>query len=127
MKVVIGSTTLGLGTRAQPARLVGSVGGGTIEVSPLIDSSAPDIFDRKNRTVRDVVEVDYSYASAALAETAVATLRKAALAASGNLVYGEGASAVTVGPAKVETVELLQLVGSGLTMRYTIIATETYS
>jgi len=128
MKIALGTTILGAGTQGgEPSRFISSVGKGEIEVSPKIDSDSPDIFDRKNRVVQDVVEVDYEFASFAAANAGVPSLRKQALSASGNLVYGTTPGEVTIGPAKVEQAEMVELIGCGLTMRYTIIATESYS
>ena len=128
MKIAIGTTVLGSGSQAgEPGRIVGSVAKGEIEVSPKIDADSPDIFDRKNRVIQDVVEVDYSFTDFATAQAAIPTQRQDALKASGNLIYGTDPAAVTVGPAKVEQVEVVEFVGAGFTMRYTIIATESYS
>ena len=128
MKIKIGTTVLGSGSQSrEPGRIVASIAKGEIEVSPCIDATAPAIFDRKNRVIQDVVEIDYSYADFATANAAIPTLRKAALGATGDLVYGTDTAAVTIGPAKVEQVELIEFIGCGLTMRYTIIATEVYT
>lgn len=128
MKIAIGTTVLGGGSQAgEPGRIVGSVSKGEIEVSPKIDSDSPDLFDRKNRVIRDIVEVDYSFADFDTANAAIPAQRKEALAATGNLIYGTSPDEVTVGPARVEQVELLEFIGAGFTMRYTIVATETYS
>lgn len=127
MKITIGTTVLGSGSPSQPGRIVGSVGKGNVDVSPCIEATVPDLFDRKNRAVQDIVEVDYSYADFASAQTAIATRRRAAFAATGSLVYGTAPADVTIGPALVEQVELLEFIGAGFTLRYTIIATETYS
>jgi len=128
MKIAIGTTVLGSGSQAgEPGRIVGSVAKGEIEVSPKIDADRPDIFDRKNRVIQDVVEVDYSFTDFATAQAAIPVQRKEALAASGDLIYGTTPADVTVGPAKVEQVELIDFIGAGYTMRYTIIATEVYS
>lgn len=126
MKITIGTTILGMGSQAgEPGRLVNSVGKAEIEISPKIDADSPDVFDRKNRFIQDVVEVDYSLVDFAAAQAAIPAQRKAALNAGGDLVYGTAPAAVTVGPAKVEQVELIEFIGAGFTMRYTIIATES--
>ena len=128
MKIAIGTTVLGSGSQAgEPGRIVGSVAKGEIEVSPCIDADSPDIFDRKNRVITDTVEVDYSFVDYATAQAAIPTQRQAALAATGSLIYGTTPADVTVGPAKVEQVEVVEFIGAGFTMRYTIIATESYS
>ncbi len=128
MKITIGTVVLGMGSQAgEPGRIVASVAKGEIEISPKIDAASPDIFDRKNRVIKDVVEVDYSFADFATAQAAIPTQRKAALEAAGNLIYGTAPASVTVGPAKVEQVELIEFIGAGFTMRYTIIATEAYT
>jgi len=127
MQIAIGSTVLGSGTRAEPVRIISSVGAGNIEVTPLIDAASPALYDRGNRVFRDVIEVDYTYADYAAALLGIPARRKAALAATGNLIYGTGESSVTVGPALVEQAELVEFIGSGITMRYTIVATESYS
>jgi len=128
MKIAIGTTILAMGTHAgEPGRIVASVAKGEIEVSPRIDADSPDLFDRKNRVINDVVEVDYEFDDFDTANAAIPAQRKEALSAYGNLVYGTTPAEVTVGPAKVEQVELIEFIGSGFTIRYTIIATESYS
>lgn len=125
MKVAIGTTVLALGTASgQPARLIGATGSKEVEASPLIRAGSPFLAERGNRSYHDIVEADYTYATPLLAQAAVLALRKAALSASGSLVYGDGAGSTTVGPAECRSAELVDWIGCGLTMRYEIIAVE---
>jgi len=124
MRVAIGDTVLATGAAAgQPARLVEAAGERSAQVSEAIAAPAPALYDRANLRYEDTIEADYAYASAALAQAALLTLRSAALAATGNLVYGSGESAVTIGPALCTAARLIEWTGSGLTLRYTILAT----
>lgn len=125
MKVTIGTTVLAAGTAGgQPARLVGGSGTKSVQVSPRIRATKPGLFGRGNRSYVDIVEADYTYASAALAQAAFLALRTAALSATGTLVYGDGTDASTVGPAEVRSAAVVDWTGCGLTMRYEIIAVE---
>lgn len=125
MKVAIGTTVLALGTASgQPARLVGATGSKLVESAPVIRAGTPFMAGRGNRSYHDIVEADYTYATPQLAQAAVLALRTAALSASGSLVYGEGATLTTVGPAECRSAELVDWIGCGLTMRYEIIAVE---
>lgn len=125
MKVTIGTTVLAAGTAGgEPARLVGGSGTKAVQVSPRVRATKPGLFSRGNRSYIDVVEADYTYATFALAQAAFLSLRTAALAATGSLIYGDGAGAVTVGPAEVRSAEVVDWTGCGLTMRYEIICVE---
>lgn len=125
MKVTIGTTVLAAGTAGgQPARLVGGSGTKAVQVSPRVRATKPGLFSRGNRSYVDIVEADYTYATFALAQAAFLSMRTAALAATGSLVYGDGEGAVTVGPAEVRSAEVVDWTGCGLTMRYEIICVE---
>lgn len=125
MKVTIGTTVLAAGTAGgEPARLVGGSGTKAVQVSPRVRATKPGLFSRGNRSYVDIVEADYTYATFALAQAAFLSMRTAALAATGTLIYGDGEGATTVGPAEVRSAEVVDWTGSGLTMRYEIIAVE---
>lgn len=125
MKVTIGTTVLAAGTAGgEPARLVGGSGTKAVQVSPRVRATKPGLFSRGNRSYVDIVEADYTYATFALAQAAFLSMRTAALAATGSLVYGDGEGAVTVGPAEVRSAEVVDWTGCGLTMRYEIICVE---
>ena len=128
MKINIGTTVLGAGSQAgEPGRIIASLAKAEIEISPKIDSDSPDIFDRRNRTFTDTVEVDYSFGDFATAQAAIPVQMKSALNATGSLVYGTIPNATAIGAAKVQQAELLEFIGCGFTIRYTIIATELNS
>ncbi len=125
MKVTIGTTVLAAGTAGgQPAKIVGGSGTKAVQVSPRVRATKPGLFNRGNRSYVDIVEADYNFATFALAQVAIRTLRRDALAASGTLVYGDGADADTVGPAEVRNVEIVEWTGGGMTMRYEIVCVE---
>ncbi|HOR69061.1 MAG TPA: hypothetical protein PLY53_15735 [Planctomycetota bacterium] len=125
MKIAIGTTVIASGTASgQPARIVGAAGHAAVEIVPRIGAEAAGVFGRGNRHYVDVVEADYTYAAPDLAQAAIHALRAAALAASGTLVYGDGAGATTVGPARCRAAELAEWIGCGITMRYEIVAQE---
>ena len=125
MRVTLGTTVIAAGTAGgQPARLTGGTGSKSVQVSPRIRAKSPGLFTRGNRTYTYSVEATYEYADANAAQAAVITLQRDAFDASGNLVFGEGASAVTVGPAEVRAADLVDWVGAGVIMRYEIIAIE---
>lgn len=125
MKIKIGSTTLASGTTSnQPARLVSGRGARMHKAVPLIGAAAPHLRDLANITYTDVIEADYSYSTPELAQTAILTLREAALTATGTLVYGDGATATTIGPALCTAADLIDWTGCGFTLRYEILATK---
>lgn len=125
MKVTIGTTVIAAGTAGgQPAKLVGGSGSKAVQVAPRARADKPGLFSRGNRSYVDIVEADYSYATFALAQAAIRTLRRDALAASGTLVYGDGAGADTVGPAEVRNADIVEWTGVGMTMRYEIVCVE---
>ena len=125
MKVAIGTVVLATGTASgQPARLTGGRGSRGYKATPLIGAASPNLRDLGNISYTDTIEADYSYSTAALAQAAILSLRKAALQATGNLIYGDGAGAVTIGPALCISADLVEWTGVGFTLRYEIIATE---
>ncbi len=128
MKVTIGTTVLASGTASgQPARLVGGRGSRLSKAVALIGAVSPRLRDLGNVSYSDAIEADYSYATAALAQAAILSLRKAALQATVNLIYGDGAGAVTIGPALCTAADLVEWTGCGFTLRYEILATEAAS
>ena len=125
MKVAIGTTVLASGTASgQPARLVGGRGARGYKAVPLIGAVSPHLRDLGNISYTDSIEADYTYDTAALAQAAILSLRKAALQATGNLIYGDDAAAITIGPALCITADLVEWTGCGMTIRYEILATE---
>ena len=125
MRVAIGETVLATGAAAgEPCRLVNAGAEKDVQIAPRVGGTKPGLFDRGNRRYEDVIEVDVTYASAALAQAGILTRRQAALAASGNLVYGPAEGGNTIGPAECRAVELVEWVGCGITLRYTILAVE---
>lgn len=128
MKVTIGATVLASGTAAgQPARLVGGRGARGHKAVALIGAVSPRLRDLGNITYTDSIETDYSYSTAALAQAAILSLRKAALQAVGDLIYGDGDAAVTIGPALCIAADLVEWTGCGFTLRFEILATEAAS
>lgn len=128
MKVAIGTTVIAAGTAGgEPARLAGGTATKSVEIVPRIGAAAAGVYSRGNRYYIDIIEAEYSYATFALAQAAVHSLRSGALAATGSLIYGAGEAAVTVGPAECRTAELVDWSGCGITMRYEIVAQETES
>ena len=125
MKVKIGSTTLASGTTSnQPARLLSGRGARMHRAVPLIGATAPHLRDLGNITYTDVIEADYTYTTPKLAQAAILSLREAALTATGTLVYGDGATATTIGPALCTAADLIDWTGCGFTLRYEILATK---
>lgn len=125
MKVTLGTTVIAAGTAGgEPSRLVGGTGTKQVQVSPRIRADKPGLFGRGNRSFVDVLEADYEYASAVLAQAGIVARRIAALAATGTLVYGDGTAATTIGPGEVRSVELVEWTGCGFTLRYEIVAVE---
>jgi hypothetical protein len=125
MKLTIGTTVLAAGTLAgEPCRCVGGSGTKAVQTSQRIRAEKAAVFGRGNRVYVDVFEADYSYDTADLAQAAFFTLRAAALTATGNLIYGDGEAAVTVGPGECRSAELVEWIACGLTMRYEIVCVE---
>lgn len=125
MKVTIGTTVLASGFLAgQPAKIVSGSGTQAVQLPARIRAAKGVVFARGNRTFVDVVEADYSYATFELAQAAFLALRVAALSATGSLIYGDGAGAVTVGPAACRSAEAVDWTSCGLTMRYEIVCVE---
>lgn len=125
MKLTIGTTVLAAGTLSgEPCRCISGSGTKSVQVSQRIRAEKAAIFGRGNRIYSDVFEADYSYATSDLAQAAFFTLRAAALTATGNLIYGDGEAAVTVGPGECRSAEMVEWTGCGLTMRYEIVCVE---
>jgi hypothetical protein len=125
MKVSIGTTVLASGTASgQPARLVGGTGSKGVDTPQRIRSAKGIVYGRGNRSYVDIIEADYSYATAVLAQAGFQALRVAALSATGTLVYGDGAGATTLGPGECRSAEVVEWTGCGLTMRYEIVFVE---
>ena len=125
MKVAIGTTVLAAGTAGgQPSRLVGGTGSKSVETPQRIRADKGLVRNRGNRSYVDIIEADYSYASATLAKAGFQALRVAALSATGSLVYGDGADASTLGPAECRSATVVEWTGCGLTMRYEIVFVE---
>jgi len=120
MIVVLSGTTLAAGTASgETCRLVSASGERSVQVAPGIRSAAPGIYDRKNASFSDSIEVEYQYSTAALACSGFATRRAAALAlGKGTLTYnGTTVSAAAI----VRSVTLVNWTGVGITVRYDII------
>ena len=120
MIVVLSGTTLAAGTAAgESCRLVGGSGERSVQVQPGIRSAAPGIFDRKNVSFSDSIEVEYDYATPALACSGFVAKRAAALAlAKGTLTYN--GNTVSTG-AIVRSVTLVGWYACGIVVRYDII------
>jgi len=125
MKVTIGTYVVAAGTAGgQPAKIVSGVGTKGVQTPQAVRAAKGKVYGRGNRAYVDVVEADYSYATFALAQAAFLALRRDALAATGTLVYGDGADSTTIGPAECRSAEVVEWTGSGLTMRYEIVCVE---
>ncbi len=125
MKVTIGTYVIAAGTLGgQPAKIVGGSGTKGVQTPQAVRAAKGKVYGRGNRAYVDIVEADYSYDSFELAQAAFLDLRKDALAATGTLVYGDGAGAKTVGPGEVRSAELVEWTGVGMTMRYEIVCVE---
>lgn len=120
MIVVLSGTTLAAGTAAgESCRLVGASGERAVQVQPGIRSAAPGIYDRKNASFSDSIEVEYQYTTPALACSGFAAKRAAALAlAKGSLTYN--GNTVSTG-AIVRSVTLVSWISVGIVVRYDII------
>jgi hypothetical protein len=120
MIVVLSGTTLAAGTAAgEPCRLVGGAGERAVQVQPGIRSAAPGIFDRKNVSFTDSIEVEYLYTTASLACSGFAAKRAAALAlAKGTLTYN--GNTVSTG-AIVRSATLVNWTVCSIVVRYDII------
>lgn len=122
MQVTIGTYTLASGTAGgQPSRLLNAVGTANVQVSRPIRATNARLYPRGNRLYTDVIEADYTYATPALAQAAIPTLRSAALAASGALAY----NSTTIAPTAYCTqAELIHWTGCGITMQYEILSVQ---
>ena len=120
MIVVLSGTTLAAGTAAgESCRLVSASGERAVQVQQGIRASAPGVYDRKNASFSDSIEVEYQYTTPALACAGFATRRNAALAlAKGTLTYN-GTTAST--GAIVRSVTLVSWTGVGIVVRFDII------
>ena len=115
--IAIGDYTISADPRSEPTRTVSGSARRAVQVSAPIrgDTRA---YDRANRTYEETLETAYSYADAAEAEAGWRARRAQALRQPKALYTYEGQE---IGPAIIESCDLVWRDGCGITLSYRII------
>lgn len=116
MAITIGTLQLSDGTRAQPARITGGSGARAVQPSRPVRADAK-VYDRQGRSFEESLQVDYTYATHALARAGWVSRRNAALSEPKG-AYVDGPT--TVGSGLIDQCRLVYIDGCGITIEYHI-------